>query len=197
MSGSFKPILETRRLLLRPFRDTDAQALLDPLADPEVNRYLPEHPLNGLPEARAYIARMHQNYAHPEAAWYAVCRKGSDRAIGSVTLKAGGARDLGYALQREAWHQGFATEAAGAVLEWGRAQGLPFVTATHDRNNPASGRVMQKLHMRYQYSYEEFWEPKAFLVVFRLYQINFTVPEDYVYGDYRERYPHHFTETIA
>ena len=38
MSGSFKPILETRRLLLRPFRDTDAQALLDPLADPEVNR---------------------------------------------------------------------------------------------------------------------------------------------------------------
>lgn len=191
------PALLTPRLLLRPFRGEDAPALFEMLADPEVNRFLPEHPMESLEEARAYIERMQRSYEHPEACWYAVCRKGSDQVIGSVTLKAGGARDLGYALHRSAWGQGIAAEAAQAVLQRGRAMGLPFITATHDVHNPASGRVMQKLGMRYQYSYEEFWEPKGFLVVFRLYQINLTAPADYVYEGYRERYPHHFIEDLS
>lgn len=189
-----KPILLTARLLLRPFRAEDAQALYDMLADEKVNRYLPEYPLNDLDEARAYIARMQQRYRDPEAAWYAVCMKGGDQPIGSVTLKAGGARDLGYALNRQAWHQGIAAEAAAAVLNRARTLGLPFVTATHDVNNPNSGRVMQKLGMRYQYSYEELWQPKNFLVVFRMYQIIFSMPPGYVYEGYKERYPNHFIE---
>ena len=43
------------------------------------------------------------------------------------------------------WGHGYATEAALAVLDFVREQGVLYVTATHDVNNPASGRVMQRL----------------------------------------------------
>ncbi len=66
------------------------------------------------------------------------------------------------------------------VLQTPRLQIRPFtrkdtdaILATHDVNNPASGRVMQKLGMKYCYTYEEFWRPKNFPVLFRLYQISF------------------------
>ena len=64
------------------------------------------------------------------------------------------------------------TEAARAVVEQARQEGLPYLTATHDRENPGSGGVMRKLGMVYQYSYEEQWQPKDIRVVFRLYQMD-------------------------
>ena len=76
------------------------------------------------------------------------------------------------------------------MLAWLKGQGLPYVTATHDRENPKSGRVMQKLGMRYCYSYTEQWKPKGFEVVFRLYQLDLNGGPHPVYKAYRERYPH-------
>lgn len=49
---------------------------------------------------------------------------------------------------------------------------IPYITATHDVNNTRSGEVMRKLGMKCQYSYEEQWQPKDFLVTFRMYQLN-------------------------
>ena len=59
-----------------------------------------------------------------------------------------------------------------AVIEQLKKDGIPYITATHDINNPRSGRVVMKLGMNYQYSYEEQWQPKDFLVTFRMYQLN-------------------------
>ena len=66
-------------------------------------------------------------------------------------------------------------------MEQVKKDGLPYITATHDQNNPRSGKVMQKLSMKYCYSYEEQWQPKDFLVIFRMYQLNFTADDDFVY----------------
>lgn len=60
---------------------------------------------------------------------------------------------------------------------------------------PRSGRVMQKLGMRYQYSYEERWQPKNRLVTFRLYQLNLDGQEDRVYRKYWEQSAVHYVET--
>ncbi len=38
-----------------------------------------------------------------------------------------------------------------------RQDGIPYITATHDKNNPRSGDVMRRLGMKYCYSYEEQW----------------------------------------
>ena len=54
-----------------------------------------------------------------------------------------------------------------------KRDGFPYLTATHDVENPHSGDVMRKLGMQYEYTYEEQWQPKNTMVTFRLYQLNF------------------------
>ena len=72
-----------------------------------------------------------------------------------------------------------------------RADGLPFLTATHDADNPKSGAVMERIGMTYRYSYEELWQPKNRLVIFRMYQmdLNGTWP---TYRAYWDRWPRHW-----
>ena len=102
--------------------------------------------------------------------------------------------DLGYGLRKEYWNQGIVTEAGRAVIERVRKDGIPYLTATHDVKNPASGAVMEKLGMSYQYSYEELWQPKNFLVTFRMYQINLDGQTERVYRKYWEQSEVHFVE---
>ena len=73
---------------------------------------------------------------------------------------------------------------------------MPYLTATHDVNNPRSGNVMRALGMRYRYSYEELWQPKNFFVTFRMYQINLDGHDDRVYREYWNRYENHFVENL-
>lgn len=99
-----------------------------------------------------------------------------------------------YALRTPFWGQGLAAEASRAAADQARQQGLPYLTATHDVENPRSGAVMRKIGMVYRYSYQELWQPKNRQVVFRLYQLNFSCPADWVYQGYRQQSPRVFVE---
>ena len=102
--------------------------------------------------------------------------------------------DFGYGLRRKFWHRGIITEAGKAVIEQLRIDGIPYITATHDVNNPRSGSVMKRLGMKYRYSYQEQWQPKNIQVIFRMYQLNLDGREDRVYSAYWDRYETHFVE---
>ena len=102
--------------------------------------------------------------------------------------------DFGYGLRAEFWHQGIATEAGRAVTAQVKRDGLPYITATHDVNNPRSGGVMRQIGMKYQYSYEEQWQPKDLLVTFRLYQLNLDGNGSRVYQKYWNESAVHFVE---
>lgn len=102
--------------------------------------------------------------------------------------------DFGYGLRKEFWHQGIVLEAGKAVIEQVKKDGLPYITATHDRNNPRSGNVMINLGMKYCYSYEEQWQLKNILVTFRMYQLNFNENKDFVYKKYWNKSNNHFVE---
>ena len=52
---------------------------------------------------------------------------------------------LGYWIAREHWGQGYATEAARAVLQLAKVLGHQRIVANHFVDNPASGRVLRKL----------------------------------------------------
>lgn len=167
------PRLETRRLILRRFAPGDEMALLNIYGDETANRFLPWFPLRTLEEAEALLwERYLSAYGQGEGYRYAVCRREDGVPMGYVHVSAGESRDLGYGFRSDCWGHGFATEAASAVVERLRLDGVPFVTATHDVNNPRSGHVMRRLGMRYQYSYGEQWQPKDLWVIFRLYQLN-------------------------
>ena len=189
------PTLETPRLILRRFAPEDIPAILEMHRDEEVNRFLPWFPLKTLEQARDFYRERYETvYAQPWGYAYAICLKGDDVPIGYAGVELGGANDLGYGLRREFWHQGIVSEAAKALLERVRADGLPFVTATHDVNNPRSGAVMRAAGMKYCYSYEEQWMPKNVPVTFRMYQLNLDGRDDRVYRGYWEKYARHFVE---
>ena len=146
------PRLETERLILRKFAADDIAALYRILGDREVNAFLPWFPLKSIEEARAlFEARYAAAYEKERGYLYAVCLKEDDCPIGYVTAGTEGSYDLGYGLRKEFWGRGIVTEAGRAVIDQVRRDGLPFITATHDVNNPRSGAVMRRLGMTYRF----------------------------------------------
>lgn len=141
-----------------------------------------------------FESRYAAEYAKPQAYAYAICLKENDLPIGYLHVGMDESHDFGYGLRREFWGRGIATEAGRAVIEQLKRDGLPYITATHDRNNPRSGGVMRNLGMKYQYSYEELWQPKNFPVIFRMYQLNLDGDGERVYRKYWDEYSVHFIE---
>lgn len=191
------PTLETERLILRKFTEKDMEALFLILKDEEVNKFLPWFPMKDIEETRKfYKERYAVKYEQKQAYAYAICLKSDNFPIGYVNAATEEHHDFGYGLRKEFWNQGIVTEAAKAVVEQVKKDGLPFITATHDRNNPGSGKVMQKIGMKYCYTYEEQWQPKDIPVFFRMYQLNFDASDDFVYMKYWNMYRNHFVEEL-
>lgn len=187
------PTLETKRLILRKFTENDIEALFLILKDKEVNTFLPWYPMKNLEQAKKfYEERYTFTYLKPQGYAYAICLKSDNFPIGYIKVDMEEPHDFGYGLRKEFWHQGIVSEAAKAVVEQVKKDGLPYITATHDVNNPRSGNVMKKVGMKYCYSYEELWQPKGFFVTFRMYQLNFDGHDDFVYKKYWDMYENHF-----
>lgn len=191
------PLLETERLILRRFTEKDMKSLFLILKDKEVNRFLPWYPVKNMEETKKfYEERYASKYIQPQGYSYAVCLKEDNIPIGYIGVDMKEAHDLGYGLRKEFWHRGIITEAGRAIAKQVKKDGLPYITATHDKNNLSSGGVMIRLGMRYCYSYEEQWLPKNFPVIFRLYQLNFDGKADFVYRKYWNISDNHFVEQL-
>lgn len=189
------PIIETKRLVLRKFAESDLEAIYKIFSDSEVNRFLPWFPLGSMEEAQAfYEERFGSRYIQKDAYDYAVCLKENDYPVGYLDVGMDESHDLGYGLRKEFWHKGFVTEAGMAVIEQLKKDGILYITATHDINNPGSGNVMKRLGMKYQYSYEEQWQPKDFPVIFRMYQLNLDGNDSRIYRKYWENSAVRFVE---
>lgn len=189
------PTLTTERLTLRRFTEGDLGALFRILRDGTVNEFLPWYPVKDIAETKQfYEERYAAKYARPRAYAYAICLKGGG-PVGYINVDTEEPYDLGYGLLQGFWHRGIVTEAARAVIEQMKKDGLPYITATHDRNNPRSGGVVRNVGMEYCYSYEEQWQPKGIPVVFRMYQLNFD-GSGFVYKKYWEESKDRFVEKL-
>lgn len=189
------PILETKRLILRKFLDKDIKALFQIFKDEEVNKFLPWYPVKTIEEAKEfYEERYREKYKLSQAYAYAICLKNDDVPIGYVNVDITDTYELGYGLLKEFWHQGIVTEAVKAVVEQIKKDGIPYIIATHDINNPRSGKVMQQVGMKYCYSYEECVQPKNTLVTFRMYQLNFEKDSSFINKKFWNMYDNHFIE---
>lgn len=189
------PRLETDRLILRKFTEDDLEALYYMHSDEEVNRFLPWFPLRNMEDAKAfYEERFVSRYREERAYGYAVCLKENDYLVGYVNVSMDDSYDFGYGLRRKFWHRGIITEAGKAVIEQLRRDGIPYITATHDVNNPRSGSVMKRLGMKYRYSYQEQWQPKNIQVIFRMYQLNLDGNENRIYQRYWDKSEVRFIE---
>lgn len=135
--------IKTERLLIRPFRISDAEDAFEWRSDPEVNRFMPYPCDADLEETRQ---RIEEWIADGDK--YAIELRSTGKVIGDITLEWSerfGLYELGYDLSRSFWRQGYATEAARAVIEWAVSErGIRDFTAYYARDNAASGRVLEK-----------------------------------------------------
>lgn len=189
------PRIETERLILRRFEPGDVEAVYRIYSDPMVLTFVPVLPLANLDEAKAFLQKEYlSTYEASRGFQYAICLKEDDTPIGYVHVNMDKSHDFGYGLLEKFRHRGIMTEACRAVIQQLKQDGIPYITATHDVKNPASGGVMKRLGMTYHYSYHEQWQPRNILVTFRMYQLNLDGNDDRVFWDYWNRFEDHFVE---
>lgn len=147
--------IETARLRLRPFTRGDVDAVFAYRSREDVCLYLFDDPMTHEAVAETIHARIGQVAFEEEGdrIVLAVERQADGRLIGEVSLiwRSVESRqaELGYILHPDAQGQGFATEAAAAMLELGfERAGIHRIYARCDARNVASARVMERLGMR-------------------------------------------------
>jgi [ribosomal protein S5]-alanine N-acetyltransferase len=147
--------LTTGRLSLRAFGNGDAPSVSRLADDIEISRNTLKipHPYTEA-DARLWLSIQREQLRTGSGAVFAITKKDDGLLIGACGMelfpdhKRG---ELGYWLGRDYWGNGFATEAAGAVVGWGFERlGLARVSAARFSDNPASGRVLEKIGMTHE-----------------------------------------------
>jgi RimJ/RimL family protein N-acetyltransferase len=136
----------TARLLLRPGWAEDAPALTRAIGDARIIRNLASAPWPyRLRDAEAFLAQPRD----PILPSFLIFERtdADPRLLGCCGLgrRPSGAVELGYWVARRYWGRGIATEASEALLDIARTLRLPRLQASHFLDNPASGRVLEKL----------------------------------------------------
>lgn len=134
----------TDRLLLRPGWAEDAEKLAARIADEGIVRNLAKAPWPySLDDARAHLARMNEG----PLPTFLITRRDTAEIVGACGFgyEPSGEIEFGYWIARPHWGQGYATEAGRAALDIAKTLGWPRVLGGHFIDNPASGRVLEKL----------------------------------------------------
>jgi RimJ/RimL family protein N-acetyltransferase len=148
-------ILDAARLRLRPLTAADTDALLSYRGDPEVCRYLPFPPMDEAEIARRLETQWFRTVlaADDEHVTLGAELRDSGQLVGDVILflksREHGVGEIGWVFAPRVAGQGFATEAATAMLDWAFGPvGLRRVIARLDERNTASARLCERLGMR-------------------------------------------------
>lgn len=145
-------VLETERLILRPVTLADAEDMFEYASDPDNVRWS-FMPNQSLDETKNIIASIY--LASPLGRW-GIELKETGQFIGTLDMhnlvETVGRAEFGYTLNKAFWNKGYMTEAAQAFVKlFFEEFGMNCLVARHDKNNPASGRVMQKIGMRFSH----------------------------------------------
>ena len=149
------PILTTERLVLRGWRDEDREPFGAMNADPEVTRFLSKALMRE--ESDALVDRIRNSWERRGWGLWAVERQSDGRFLGFTGLSwqtfeapFNPSVEIGWRLERAAWGQGYATEAARAALAFAFERlELDEVMSFTTVRNAASRRVMEKIGLRH------------------------------------------------
>lgn len=148
--------IETKRLILRRFKESDALPMFNHWAsDSEVTQYLTWSSHESIDVTEDILNLWIEAYQNKESYQWAIELKEIGAVIGSISLMAidnhNENGEIGYCIGKAWWNQGVVTEAFKAILDVSFNEiGLARVMARHHIDNPASGRVMEKCGLVYE-----------------------------------------------
>ena len=147
-------LLETKRLTLRRFTESDVELIFELDNDPDVMCFIN----GGIPTPRKIIQDvllpgfLQYNSNNTYYGFWAVIEKQTGKFLGWVSFRPTGSDPaeltLGFRFRKDAWGKGFATEAASALIHKGFSEmDVQRVIATTYQDNLRSQRVLEKLGM--------------------------------------------------
>lgn len=149
------PVLETDRLILRPFRKSDAEDVFTCWeSDPEVAKYMFWTSHNDPEKTKEWIR--FEIVQIQVSDWYrfALVTKDSNELIGTALIYYEDevqSWEIGYNLGRKFWGKGYTAEAMKRVLKFSKeVLHLTEVVGRYAKENPASGNVMRKLGFTFE-----------------------------------------------
>jgi RimJ/RimL family protein N-acetyltransferase len=172
------PNFDTERLFLRSWQLSDVDFVFDLYSRSEVQRFIGRVPR--VMETRAQAVERVERLAgpeHPFHGYWAVGRRDTGALVGTVILKpipASGALtplepsgdiEIGWHFHPEAWGNGYATEAASAVLDHAFSSGLTEVVAVVNPQNFASQRVCTRIGMAHRGQTDRYYNATCELFV--------------------------------
>lgn len=152
--------LHTERLLLRPWRESDADSLYKYARNPDVGPVAGWPPHKTIDESREILRTVLNG-----SQCYAICFKDDDTAIGCIELRLNGHTDmterddeceLGYWLGKEFWGRGLMPEAARELIRHGFEDcGMSTVWCGYYDGNEKSKRVQEKVGFVYHHTCDD------------------------------------------
>lgn len=153
-------ILNTNRLILRPWEMADADSLYEYAKNPSVGPIAGWPPHKSVEESMDVIQNV---FNGPEC--YAICLREDNVAIGAIELKLNGATDmteredeceLGYWIGEPFWGNGYVPEAAQEILRHGFEDlGMETIWCGYYEGNHKSQRVQEKVGFEYHHTCDE------------------------------------------
>jgi RimJ/RimL family protein N-acetyltransferase len=147
------PGIETERLVLRGFTPADAADVQRLAGEREIaatTAMIPHPYEDGM--AEEWIGGHEEEFRNGRGVTFAITDKETGDLVGAIGLTVRREYDnaeMGYWVGKPFWNRGYCTEAAGAILRYGFEDlALHRIYARHFGNNPASGRVLEKIGMR-------------------------------------------------
>ena len=150
-------ILTTKRLILRPWLETDAESLYKYAKDPDIGIPAGWPPHKSVEESLDVIKNVLRGKES-----YAICGKDNNEAIGAIALKLNGSTDmterddeceLGYWLGKPFWGRGYMPEAAEELLRHGFEDlGMTTIWCGYYEGNTKSKRVQKKIGFSYHHT---------------------------------------------
>lgn len=158
-----KEPIETDRLILREFEESDVDAMFELESNPNVHTYVGNKPVTNIDQARAYIEFVQQQYKDFGTGRCAVILKETNEFIGwsgikFITNEINNHKDfyeIGYRFIEEYWGKGYATEAGKAFVEYAfSVMKIDALYAYANAGNENSRKILEKLGLRYVNSFE-------------------------------------------
>ena len=149
-------MIETKRFIIRPFKKSDANQVYEVCNDFEISKTTLGIPFPyTLEDATNFIKYTNDAISNQKSYELAITLKeNSDELVGCISLmgikRPADKAELAYWVAKKFWNNGIATEAGKAIIEYGfNTLNLNSIFARFLDNNPASGKVMEKIGMKY------------------------------------------------
>lgn len=147
--------LETERLILRKMTLEDAEDMFEYASDPDVAKYTTWDTHQSVKDTKFFLNTVVERYKNRQITDWGIVHKGEEKLIGTGGFAEchlfHSRAEIGYALSRKYWRQGYMSEAVTAIVKFGfQTMNLNRIEARCEVDNIASARVMEKVGMQFE-----------------------------------------------